>query len=186
MGSGKIKDDLAIAFLNVRGDGRVRQVDDHVAFALGSTLEIHAANGLARRRNRALGRRNRDGGSGRPRGRAFATLPDHDKEAVAFDPEVIGAQLVQIDDQPRTVLGLHHRRAAGIAIAQVASLARQLTDHAGKIQGNPGGRFRGVATGRRGWLVEHQLQLDAISRQRGDIQRLEGGRLYHRRQQRYP
>ena len=81
-----------------------------------------------------------------------------------------------------SLLLLQHRGqdAAGIATAQVASFARQLTDDTGQIQGNPGRRVRCITTGRRRRLIEHQLQLDAISRQRGDIQRLEVGRLYHR------
>ena len=36
------RDDLAIVLLDIRGDGRIREVDDYVALALGAALEIDA------------------------------------------------------------------------------------------------------------------------------------------------
>ncbi|MNR04077.1 hypothetical protein D3C85_1200050 [compost metagenome] len=128
-GSGETENDLAVALLNVWRDGRIRQVDHHIAFTLGAALEIYRANGLGRWRNGA--RRGRGDNSGRPRCRFFASLPDHHKQAVAFDPGVIRGQLSEVDDQPCSVLGFHHRCAAGIAATQITGFARQLTDDTG-------------------------------------------------------
>ncbi|MNU90499.1 hypothetical protein D3C71_803690 [compost metagenome] len=183
-GSGETENDLAVTLLNVWRDGRIGQVDHHIAFALGAALEIHRANSLGCWRNST--RRGRGNDSGRLGCPELTSLPDHHKQVAAFDPGVIRGQLREVDDQPCSVLGFHHRCAAGIAAAQIAGLARQLTDDAGQVQRNPRRRFGGVPVRRRGRLIERQLQLDAVARQRCDIQRLEVGRLYHRRQQRYP
>ncbi|MNK89683.1 hypothetical protein D3C87_1096990 [compost metagenome] len=185
-GPGETENDLALALLDVGRNGRIRQVDHHIAFTLSAPLEVHAANGLACRRNRARRGFGRNGGDDRSRHRAFATLPDHDEQVVAFDARAVRRQLGQIDDQPRAVLGLDHCCAAGVAGAQIAGLAGQLADHARQVDCDPRGRLRGVTTGRRRWLIEPQLQLDAVAWQCCNIQRLEIGRLYHRRQQRYP
>ncbi|MNX75155.1 hypothetical protein D3C86_1066160 [compost metagenome] len=183
-GFGKADDDLAVALLYVGRNRWIRQVDHHVAFALGSPLEIHTPNGLACRRGGSC--RNRRCCGRLPGCRRFDSLPDNYQQIVAFNSRVVRGRLGQVDDQSRTVPGFHHRRTSGISTAQIVSLARQLTGDTRQIQGNPGWRIRRVAVGHRGRRIERQLQLDTVTRQRSDIQRLEIGRLYHRRQQRYP
>ncbi len=134
LGPGETDDNPAIALLNVRGDGRIREIDDHIAFTLGAALEIHAADRLAHRRI-DLGRRGSCRGDAwrlgcgcrcrcRCGGCVTGSAPDHHKQVIAFDTSGVRGQLSQVDDQPRAVLGFHHRGTAGIATAQVASLAR--------------------------------------------------------------
>ncbi len=186
LGAGETENDLAIALLNIRGNGRVGQIDDHVPFTLGAALEIDTTNGLAHRCVGSGGggdgggraRRSRFGGSSG--GRVNGTPPNHHKQIIALDPRGVRGHLRQVDDQPRTILGLHHRGAAGITGTEVASFVRQLADHAGQIESNPRRLFSRVAMGCRRGCIERQLQLDAISRQRGNVQRFEVGRLYHR------
>ncbi|MNN24007.1 hypothetical protein D3C81_1374210 [compost metagenome] len=181
-GFGKPDNNLALALLYVGRNRWVRQVDHHVALALSASLKIHTPNGLAWRRSGAC----RHCRGRRPGCRRFDTLPDNHQQIVAFNSRVVRGRLSQVDDQSRTSPGLHHRCTTGISTTEIASLAGQLTGDTWQIQRNPGRRLRHVTLRQRGRCIERQLQLDPVSRQCGDIQRLEIGRLYHRRQHRYP
>ncbi len=154
LGPGEIEDDLAFALLDVRGDGRIRQVDHHVAFALGPALEVHPTDRLAHRRTgprrRSAGNRRARGlGGGVLRGSALrgGALANHHEQVVTFDPGVIRRQLGKADDQPSTIPSLDHSGAACIAPAQVAALAGKLIGHARQVQRNPRRLFGGVAPG---------------------------------------
>ncbi len=190
MGLGETDDDFAIALLDVRGDGRIRQIDDHIALTLGAALKIHTPDGFAHGRIDPGGHWRRSGRTRCAGGRfgrlATGTLPDDHEQIVAFDASVVRSQLSQADDQPRTVLGLNDRGAAGIAAAQIPILVRQLTGDPRQVQRNPRRLLCRVTVGLRWRPIERQLQLDTVTGQRGDIQRFEVGRQYHRRQKRYP
>jgi hypothetical protein len=111
-------------------------------------------------------------------------LANHHEQVIALDPGAVRRQGRHVDDHPRAVLGFDHHHAARVAHAQVTGLGRQLTGHTRQVQGDAS-RLLGGVTARGGHrTVEGQLQLDAISWQRGDIQRFQIGRLEHRRHHR--
>ncbi len=165
LGLGEVQADLAALFLNIRAQGRVGQVDDHVALALFATLEIDVADGTTRRHVRLgldrlgiAGRSraclDRSGGSDAGASRRIA---DHHEEVVAFHPGGVGRQPGQVDDQPRAILRLDHRDAARIAHAQLAVLGAELVLHPRQIEGDSRRLLDGIATRRGDGLVELQL-----------------------------
>ncbi|MNK81698.1 hypothetical protein D3C87_1014500 [compost metagenome] len=178
------EDDLAVMFLDIRGDGRIGQVDNHIAFPRRTTLEVHTANRPAFRHKCLGGRSSFSRSAGRNGCRARRScrcaLTDHHEQVIALNPRGVRRQLRQADNQPRALLGLNHSGSARIATAQIEVLAGQLTGDTGQVQGNPRRRFGGVALGLWRRAVERQLQLDAITRQRRHVERLQIGREYHR------
>ncbi|MNQ51284.1 hypothetical protein D3C85_652600 [compost metagenome] len=160
-GPGEAEDDLAVALLDIRADPSIRQVDDNVALTLLSTLEVHTTNGLARVVGAPGGLRDLGWACLASNG---SRLPDHHEQGIAFDPRTVGRQLRQVDHQSCSILDLDHRGTAYVCTAQVTVLAGQVTGHPRQIEGNSRGFIHGVAMRFRGWPIESQFQLDAITR----------------------
>ncbi|SVJ58119.1 Uncharacterised protein [Klebsiella pneumoniae] len=165
LGLGEVQADLAALLLDIRAQGRVGQVDDHVALALFATLEIDVANGTTRRHvrlgldrlgiaGRSRASLDRSGGSDAGAGRRIA---DHHEEVVAFHPGGVGRQRGQVDDQPCAILRLDHRDAARIAHAQLPVLGAELVLYPRQIEGDSRRLLDGIATRRGDGLVELQL-----------------------------
>jgi len=126
--------------LDIRGDGRIREINDHVALALGAALEIDAANRPASLRGWSGRCRSGRGGTrchgSRARRSRGGALTDHHKQIIALDPRAVRRQLRQADNQPRAILGFGHRGRARVAAAQIKIPVGHLAGHARQIQCN--------------------------------------------------
>ncbi len=194
MGLGEVDTDLAALLLNIRGDTGVAQVYDHIAFTQLAALEIDIPDSLDARRDKRSGRcrsgwrhryplrAHRGGWLGSLR--SGCALTDNHVKVVAVDAGAVGRKHGQVDDYPRAVLSLYNDHAACVTVTELTAFGRQLTGHARQVQRNTRRLRRGVTARRRHRRVECQLELDAITRQGGDIQGLEVGSLENRRKHR--
>ena len=165
---------LATLLFDVRADRWIRQGDDDVTCSIVPTAKIDVTDGLALHRCRSrLGDRSGYRSNGCRSG--CTAFTEHHEKIVAIDTGRIRHQRGEIDDQTSPPLSFHHRYAARVTDTQLTVLRIQLAGDAGKVQCDARRLIERIAARCSDGLVESQLQLHPIPRQRGNVQGVEVG-----------